>query len=101
MSETRGDGTVQISDDDLLYRLALIPDELQGRVNSAFRLIAFCGQPLGLAATGFLLETITVIPTIMIMFAGYLILAIMTTLNRDVRHAPPLAKAQGNLADPR
>ena len=74
------------------YRLALIPDELQGRVNSAFRLIAFCGQPLGLAFTGFLLGSITVIPTILIMFAGYLVLAIMTTLNRHVRHAPPLEK---------
>ena len=75
------------------YRLALIPDELQGRVNSAFRLIAFCGQPLGLAVTGFLLESISAIPTILIMAAGYLIMAIMATLNRDVRHAPPIAKA--------
>jgi hypothetical protein len=57
----------------LSYRLALIPDELQGRVNSAFRLIAFCGQPLGLAVTGVLLETITAIPTILIMSAGYVI----------------------------
>lgn len=75
------------------YRLALIPDELQGRVNSAFRLIAFCGQPLGLAVTGFLLESISAIPTILIMSAGYLVLAIMATLNRHVRHAPPIAKA--------
>jgi predicted MFS family arabinose efflux permease len=76
------------------YRLALIPDELQGRVNSAFRLIAFCGQPLGLAITGFLLGTITVIPTILIMSVGHVILAIMTTLNQDVRHVPPIAKVQ-------
>src|SRR5262249_22509704 len=33
------------------YRLALIPDHLQGRVNSAFRLIAVGGQPIGLALT--------------------------------------------------
>ena len=76
------------------YRLALIPDELQGRVNSAFRLIAFCGQPLGLAVTGFLLGTITAIPTVLIMSAGFLILAIMATMNRHVRHAPPLEKVQ-------
>jgi MFS family permease len=74
----------------LSYRLTLIPDELQGRVNSAFRLIAFCGQPIGLAITGFLLESISAIPTILIMAAGYLLLAIMSTLNRDVRYAPPL-----------
>ncbi|HAT44374.1 MAG TPA: MFS transporter, partial [Ktedonobacter sp.] len=30
------------------YRLALIPDRLQGRVNSVFRLIAFGSQPIGL-----------------------------------------------------
>lgn len=37
------------------YRLKLIPDELQGRVNSAFRLLAFGMPPLGLAFGGLLL----------------------------------------------
>jgi uncharacterized membrane protein len=40
-------GVVQFS-----YRLSLIPDELQGRVNSIFRLVVFAGDPLGLALTG-------------------------------------------------
>ncbi|HXX77397.1 MAG TPA: MFS transporter, partial [Ktedonobacteraceae bacterium] len=31
------------------YRLAMIPDYLQGRVNSVFKLIAFGSEPLGLA----------------------------------------------------
>jgi predicted MFS family arabinose efflux permease len=76
------------------YRLVLIPDELQGRVNSAFRLIAFCGQPLGLAVTGVLLQTINAIPTVLIMGIGLLALALMATLNRHVRKAPPLAETQ-------
>ena len=76
------------------YRLMLIPDELQGRVNSAFRLIAFCGQPLGLAVTGVLLETINAIPTVLIMATGLTALAVMATLNRHVRHAPPITELQ-------
>src|SRR5262249_24435723 len=40
------------------YRMALIPDRLQGRVNSVFRLLAFGGQPLGLALTGVALDQI-------------------------------------------
>ena len=38
------------------YRLSLIPDELQGRVNSVFRLVAFAGPPIFLAGTGLLLQ---------------------------------------------
>lgn len=37
------------------HRLALIPDVLQGRVNSAFRLLALGGIPLGTAGGGILL----------------------------------------------
>src|SRR5215469_11576168 len=48
------------------YRSALIPDELQGRVNSVFRLIAFGGQPLGLALTGVLIQNVGVIQAILI-----------------------------------
>ncbi|HEY6542529.1 MAG TPA: MFS transporter [Ktedonobacteraceae bacterium] len=76
------------------YRLTLIPDELQGRVNSAFRLIAFCGQPLGLAMTGILLQSINAIPTLLIMAAGLFVFALMATMNRHVRHAPVIAEMQ-------
>src|SRR6185437_11778909 len=36
------------------YRLSIIPDELQGRVNSVFRLLAFGFIPLGAALSGLL-----------------------------------------------
>jgi len=36
--------------------LALIPDQLQGRVNSAFRSLAFGFNPLGAAVSGWLLS---------------------------------------------
>jgi MFS family permease len=74
------------------YRLALIPDVLQGRVNSVFRLLAFGGQPIGLALTGYLLDRIGVVDTIWVIFAGFVIMAIATALNRHVRHAQPIEK---------
>jgi MFS family permease len=72
------------------YRSALIPDELQGRVNSVFRLVAFGGQPLGLALTGLLIQNIGVIQTVLISSVGFIILAIAATANRHVRNARPL-----------
>ncbi|MDQ6832415.1 MAG: MFS transporter, partial [Chloroflexota bacterium] len=38
------------------YRIAIIPDALQGRVNSVFRLISWGVRPLGFALIGVLLE---------------------------------------------
>jgi len=49
------------------YRLTLIPDRLQGRVNSVFRLIAFGSQPIGLALTGALLQVMGPIPTVIVL----------------------------------
>lgn len=82
-------GVVQFS-----YRLALIPDELQGRVNSVFRLVVFGGDPIGLALTGILLQTLGVIPTVLILTASLLVLAIASILNPHVRHALPLSQVQ-------
>jgi len=76
------------------YRLALIPDELQGRVNSVFRLLAFGFQPLGWVVTGVLIQVISVIPTILVLSVVCLVLAMLTTLNPYVRHARPLSEVQ-------
>ncbi len=80
--------TVQYS-----YRLALIPDALQGRVNSAFRLVALGIRPLGLALTGILLERIGATSTLLFFGVWLLVVALLTTLNRHVRTAPPIAQA--------
>lgn len=74
------------------YRLALIPDALQGRVNSAFRLLAFGGQPLGLALAGFLLQAIGPVLTILVFAAILIPLSFVTTINTHVRHASSLVK---------
>lgn len=70
------------------YRLSLIPDHLQGRVNSVFRLIAFGSQPIGLAVTGLLLQSIGPVLTVVVLFIPQFILAIAVTLNKHVRQAP-------------
>ena len=76
------------------YRIALIPDELQGRVNSTFRLIAFGLQPLGAALSGVLLERAGTTPTVILFSMLYLLLAFTTTLNVHVQNAPPIEQAR-------
>jgi len=76
------------------YRLALIPDVLQGRVNSVFRLLAFGFQPLGMALTGVLLQRFGTTVTILVFAVCLVILAVVTTLNGHVRHARPLSAVQ-------
>ncbi|MBI3913264.1 MAG: MFS transporter [Chloroflexi bacterium] len=74
------------------YRLALIPDRLQGRVNSSFRLIAFGFQPLGAALSGFLIERAGVVPALLAFAVWELGLSILVFINADIRNAPPLVQ---------
>ncbi|EFH83892.1 major facilitator superfamily MFS_1 [Ktedonobacter racemifer DSM 44963] len=69
------------------YRISLIPDELQGRVNSVFRLLAFGFQPFGFALTGLLIQWFQVVPAILFLSACALLLAILTSVNKHVIHA--------------
>ena len=73
------------------YRVALIPDALQGRVNSAFRLLAFGFQPLGAALAGVLIEQVGVDRALGVFAAVQIGLALMTMLNGQIRHARPIA----------
>lgn len=71
------------------YRLALIPDPLQGRVNGANRLIALSLDPLGAVLAGLLIERIGVIRVVMVFTAWMVVLSILATANAHVRRAPP------------
>lgn len=73
------------------YRLPMIPDHLQGRVNSVFRLMAFGFQPLGAAIGGVLLQFVSPQVSILLAFAGYAVLALVATLSAEVRNAPRMA----------
>jgi hypothetical protein len=64
----------------LSYRLQLIPDVLQGRVNSVFRLIAFGGQPAALLLTGVLVQAVGAPATVWLITAPQLVLVAATTL---------------------
>ena len=75
------------------YRVALIPDELQGRVNSVFRLLAFGFIPVGAALSGVVIEGLGVKAAVYIFAASLFAFAILTTLNRHVRDAAPIDKA--------
>lgn len=72
------------------YRLALIPDQLQGRVNSVFRLIAFGSEPIGLAVTGLLLQAFGPVTTVLVLFVPQFILSIAATFNKHLRNAKPI-----------
>jgi MFS family permease len=73
------------------YRLAVIPNALWGRVTGAMRPLFFACDSLGLALMGLLLQRAGVLATIICVCAGMLLLAVVATLNRDMRTARPLA----------
>jgi MFS family permease len=73
------------------YRLVLIPDALQGRVNSAFRLVTFGSQMLGFALMGGLLQAFGPIATVYIGTVPMVLLAVVTNINPQVRHAGRIA----------
>jgi MFS family permease len=76
------------------YRVALIPDELQGRVNSTFRLVAFGFNPLGAFLGGVLIENFGAVTTVLFFAIWQLLLATMATVNKYVREAKPIEQAQ-------
>ncbi len=72
------------------YRLALIPDELQGRVNSSFRMVAWSSRPVGAALGGLLLEHAGGVATVIACLVAIVLMAAVTQFNTHVQNAPPL-----------
>lgn len=72
---------VQIS-----YRLSLIPDELQGRVNSVFRFMAYSIIPLGMAITGVMLQGLGAKATVLIFFVGLLVCALVASFSKELKN---------------
>jgi predicted MFS family arabinose efflux permease len=69
------------------YRIALIPDGLQGRVNSSFRLFAFMLTPVGAALCGLLLERGGSAWAVAVFGACQVALALSALADRAVRTA--------------
>lgn len=63
------------------YQLPLIPDRLQGRVNSITRLLVSGSMPLGIALTGLLIQYIGPTTTVLVLFTPQLLLAVIVTLS--------------------
>ena len=78
------------------YRLASIPDRLQGRVNSVYRIILFVSQSVGLLLTGVLLQAIGPVFTVLVLFVPQFVLALAATLHRHLRHAPKLSEIRSS-----
>jgi hypothetical protein len=75
--------------------LALIPDELQGRINRAFRLISYSLRPLGLALTGLFMQFIGAVSTTIVVSIGLFLIAVAATVNPHIRKARPLHERAG------
>jgi predicted MFS family arabinose efflux permease len=75
------------------YRISMIPDGLQGRVNSGFRLICFSMNPVGAALCGLTLEWWGTTAAVAVFSAFYLALTVATWMDDVVRKAPRHAPA--------
>lgn len=70
------------------YRVRIVPDRLQGRVNSVARSLALVALPLGPIVAGLLLGALSTRATVVFLFVWLLALAIVTTASRTIRAAP-------------
>ena len=73
------------------YRVSLIPDELQGRVNSVFRLIGWGTIPVGQVIVGALLQNIGPAPTAILIALGLAVLTLVVMVTPALQRAKSLA----------
>ncbi|GCE28081.1 MFS transporter [Dictyobacter alpinus] len=69
------------------YRFAVVPDALQGRVNSIYRLLLFSVLTIGSSALGLSLEHLGILPTVGIVWSGLLLITGFLFLSRHMRQA--------------
>jgi Major Facilitator Superfamily len=70
------------------YRVAIVPDRLQGRVNSVARSLALMALPLGPVVAGVLLGAFSARATVLALLLWVTAIAIVTTASRTIRSAP-------------
>ncbi len=80
------------------YRVAIVPDRLQGRVNSVARSLALLGLPLGPVVGGLLLGSFSARGTVAFLLVGFVLLAVLTTASRAIRAAPSFDEVAGAAA---
>lgn len=65
-------------------RAETVPDELQGRIHSTYRLIALATPPLGMAMAGVLLQFFGSIVTILVFGGVLLLMAVAATFDSEI-----------------
>lgn len=78
------------------YRQRIVPDQVMARATSVFRLIAYAGAPLALWVTGLLLQFAGSVVTVLTLFALLLLVAVLVTVNTQVRLVERGGEAAGN-----
>lgn len=71
----------------IAYRVSIVPDELQGRVNSVFRFTVYSVVPFGMIITGILLQVFGPKITVALFSALLLFVVITASLNKEFREA--------------
>ncbi len=69
------------------YRLSTVPDDLQGRVGSAYHLVISGSLTVGLALIGIGLQQFGVLATLAVLWGGLVVLALLALLNSGMRRA--------------
>jgi MFS family permease len=72
----------------VVYRLKVVPDALQARVQSVAGLLAMAGAPLGALVGGVLLEAVGGRVTILALAGWTVVLAVVSTVSRSLRAGP-------------
>jgi hypothetical protein len=81
------------------YRAALVPDHLQGRVQSVATPLSLGAVPFALLAVGAALQYVRGVATILALFAIMLAATTYALLSKHIRNVPTLAVG-GPPADP-
>lgn len=81
------------------YRLAVVPDELQGRVGSVYRLILYASFTLGQALVGQSIQTFGPSPTIIILWVGLIVFTILIIGISELRKASYPQEFSGSTVD--
>ncbi len=75
------------------YRVTLVPDRLQGRVQSAMLILSLGAVPVGSLAVGYLLERIGGMATILVLASVMLPVGIAPAVSRSAWTPPALSTA--------
>jgi hypothetical protein len=75
------------------YQLAVTPDRIQGRVLGAAGMVSIGAIPLGSLLGGTLLSWLGATATVAVLAVWMVFLAVVASVSRAVRTAPPLSSA--------